>query len=109
MIFYFGEMRSLSFLQQSVHLGQTASIKCLQRCRCRSMMPEKVRQRGGARCMAAAAQELAPKMTIPRQPGVTEGAWDRADVIAVKEALRDSQQASTSGRGPDTGEPRPSY
>ncbi|KAK9915952.1 hypothetical protein WJX75_006384 [Coccomyxa subellipsoidea] len=48
--------------------------------------------------MAAAAQEELPKIAIPRQPGVTEGPWDRADVVAVKEALRDSQQASTSGR-----------
>ena len=54
--------------------------------------------------MAAAAQEELPKIAIPRQPGVTEGPWDRADVVAVKEALRDSQQASTSGRTAGAGE-----
>ncbi len=43
--------------------------------------------------------------TIPRQPGVTEGVWDRADRIAVQEALVDSQQASTSGRNMEAGEP----
>lgn len=44
-------------------------------------------------------------MTIPRQPGVSEGAWDRADAVAVKEALMDAQQASTFGRSADVGGP----
>ncbi len=50
--------------------------------------------------MAAASQELLP--AIPRQAGVSEGVWDKADASAVSEALADAQ-ASTSGRTPGTG------
>lgn len=47
--------------------------------------------------LAAAAP--APVDQIPRQPGVSDGAWDAADAAVVRVALRDGQQAaSTSGR-----------
>ena len=56
-------------------------------------------QRAYSRAVAVAAAAPVSVDQIPRQPGVSDGAWDAADAAAVRKALRDGQQAaSTSGR-----------
>ncbi len=52
--------------------------------------------------MAAPSAAAAPVIQLPpRQEGVSSGAWDAADVSAVREALADTEQpvAGPSGRG----------
>ena len=54
---------------------------------------------GGSEATQSSAAVHAPLLP-PRQRGVSEGEWDRADVAAVREALVDAEQpvASSSGR-----------
>ena len=53
----------------------------------------------GSEAAQSTATALAPLLP-PRQRGVSKGEWDRADVVAVREALVDAEQpvASPSGR-----------
>jgi hypothetical protein len=91
-----GVMRPFKILKHSVHLGSSASGRHLLSYSCNVRPSQPLQKRLGRRSeVLLAAQELLP--TIPRQKGVSEGAWDLADVRAVREALVDSQ-ASTSGR-----------
>lgn len=84
-------------LHQSVHLGQCASRRCLLHSSLPVSPVEASKLRTAVRCLAAASHEVLP--VIPRQAGISEGPWDRADVRAVNEALADEQE-STSGRSP---------
>lgn len=97
-------MRSLFLLEQGLHLGQYSYKGGLRHSICQGLLRCTTTRRVDMRCWASAAQEESLKTTIPRQPGVTEGSWDRADRLAVQEALVDSQQASTSGRSSEAGE-----
>ena len=58
------------------------------------------RQEASRNAGSADAQTAAAALLPPRQRGVSEGEWDRADVAAVREALVDAEQpvASPSGR-----------
>ena len=97
-------MRSLFLIEQGVQLGQKSYRGCLRQSLHQGLLQNTPRCRVDVRCWASAAQEELVKASIPRQPGVTEGVWDRADRVAVQEALVDSQQASTSGRSAEAGE-----
>ena len=50
--------------------------------------------RAASRLLAAATSAAQSGLVIPRQPEISDGVWDKADMRLVEEALDDSQPGS---------------
>ena len=51
-------------------------------------------ERAASRLIAAATRAAQSELVIPRQPEVSDGSWDKADVRLVQQAINDSLSGS---------------